>query len=115
MQLYMNYYSISNANWQAWQLWNEGKQMEFVDPMLMQTCPTAEVEMCMHVALLCVQEDPADRPTVSSVIVLLGGETLELPQPKKPAFSVGKMVPIDKSLSIDPSVNQITISSVSPR
>ncbi|KAJ4840529.1 hypothetical protein Tsubulata_027341 [Turnera subulata] len=103
----------------AWRLWNEGKEMEFVDPLLMETRSTAEVTRCIHVGLLCVQEDPADRPTMSSVVVLLGRNpvgSIPLPEPNQPAFSVGRMVPIERSSSfIDPSLNNITVSSISPR
>uniref|UniRef100_A0A2C9U7Y4 non-specific serine/threonine protein kinase n=2 Tax=Manihot esculenta TaxID=3983 RepID=A0A2C9U7Y4_MANES len=99
----------------AWHLWNEGKELEFVDPLLMETCSTEQVVKCIHVGLLCVQEDPSDRPTMSSVVVLLGDETIALPQPKQPAFSVGRIVPIDKSSTADPSLNLITISVLHPR
>ncbi|CAH2056714.1 unnamed protein product [Thlaspi arvense] len=43
----------------------------------------------MHVGLLCVQEDAYDRPTMSSVAVMLKSETVTLCQPEKPAFFAG--------------------------
>ena len=38
----------------------------------------------MHIGLLCVQQDPDDRPTMSDVVVLLGSESMALPQPRQP-------------------------------
>ncbi|XP_031279194.1 cysteine-rich receptor-like protein kinase 15 isoform X2 [Pistacia vera] len=72
----------------AWQLWNEGKELQFVDPVLMESCSTPEVMRCIHIGLLCVQEDPAVRPTMSSVVALLGSPSIGLPEPRQPAFSV---------------------------
>ncbi|XP_030491310.2 cysteine-rich receptor-like protein kinase 15 isoform X1 [Cannabis sativa] len=62
----------------AWQLWREGKEVEFVDPLMMESSPTEDIIRCMHIGLLCVQEDPNDRPTMSSVVVLLGSGTVGL-------------------------------------
>ncbi|XP_059661548.1 cysteine-rich receptor-like protein kinase 15 isoform X2 [Cornus florida] len=99
----------------AWRLWNEDRELEIIDPLLTESCPMVEVVRCIHIALLCVQEDPADRPTMSSVVVLLGSESLTLPEPRQPAFSVGRVVQIDQPSSTDASVNQLTISSISAR
>ncbi|XP_020541019.2 cysteine-rich receptor-like protein kinase 15 [Jatropha curcas] len=101
----------------AWRLWNEGKEAEFIDPLLIERSPREELIRCMHIGLLCVQQDPEDRPTMSSVVVLLESEPVVLPEPKKPAFSVGRMVPLPISvhLATDPSVNQITDCIISPR
>ncbi|GLU23234.1 hypothetical protein SLE2022_392570 [Rubroshorea leprosula] len=102
----------------AWKLWSKGQGMEMIEPLLLQSCVASEVLKCIHIGLLCVQEDPADRPTMSSVIVMLVGETITLPKPTEPAFSVGRVVaePILPSLvNIVNSVNEVTLSNVSPR
>ncbi|XP_028122477.1 receptor-like serine/threonine-protein kinase SD1-6 [Camellia sinensis] len=99
----------------AWRLWNEGKELEFLDPLLAGSCHATEVVRCIHIGLLCVQEDPADRPNMSSVVVLLGSESATLPQPRQPAVSVGRIAHLKSSSTTDPSVNQGTISSISPR
>ncbi|KAK3035109.1 hypothetical protein RJ639_032611 [Escallonia herrerae] len=110
-------YSLTPVNTtMAWQLRNEGHELEFVDPLLTEQCPTLEVLRCIHIALLCVQEDPAERPTMSNVVVLLGSESIALPEPSKPAFSVGRAAHhIDQSVPEDPSVNQLTLSGISAR
>ncbi|XP_028806165.1 cysteine-rich receptor-like protein kinase 15 [Neltuma alba] len=99
----------------AWRLWNERKEMEFVDPHLMEASLSSEILRCMHIGLLCVQEDPEDRPTISDIMVLLGSEPVSLPKPKQPAFSVGKSVQVDPSLMTTSSVNHIMLSTVQPR
>ncbi|RXH82050.1 hypothetical protein DVH24_036391 [Malus domestica] len=96
----------------AWRLWKDGKQLEFIEPLLMETCPTAEVLKCMHIGLLCVQEDPAERPTMSTVVVLLGSESIDLPEPKQPAiFAVRRVAPISES-TIDPASNELTLTGI---
>ncbi|KAJ7946227.1 Cysteine rich receptor like kinase [Quillaja saponaria] len=101
----------------AWTLWNEGKALELVDPLLMGSSVTSEVIRYIHIGLLCVQEAPADRPTMSNVVVLLGNESMALPHPKQPAFSVGRAVlPAEHSSSTsNPTLNGLTLSCISPR
>ncbi|KAG6641591.1 hypothetical protein CIPAW_09G084800 [Carya illinoinensis] len=99
----------------AWKLWNEGKEMEFVDPLLMESCMITQILKCMHIGLLCVQEDPADRPTISKVVVLLGKESIPLPNPKQSPLSVGRVIQTDRFLITNPSVNDLTCSILSPR
>lgn len=41
---------------------------------------------CIHIGLLCVQEDAAKRPTMASVVLMLGSSTMALPVPSAPAF-----------------------------
>ncbi|KAJ6885042.1 hypothetical protein NC652_031906 [Populus alba x Populus x berolinensis] len=70
----------------AWNLWKEDKAMKLLDQTLSKTCNTDEYVKCVNVGLLCVQEDPGDRPTVSNILFMLGSETPTLPDPKQPAF-----------------------------
>ncbi|XP_050288732.1 receptor-like serine/threonine-protein kinase SD1-6 isoform X2 [Quercus robur] len=99
----------------AWRLWKEGKGLEFIDPLLMESGQTIEVLRCMHMGLLCVQEDPEDRPTMTSVVVLLGNESVPLPEPKHPALAISRVIQIDQLSAANPSVNELTLSNVSPR
>ncbi|KAJ1260575.1 hypothetical protein BS78_10G242800 [Paspalum vaginatum] len=70
----------------AWQLWNDGRLHELVDQILGDRFELAEVMQCAQVALLCAQEEPADRPTMSDVLALLNFESLSLlPDPKPPS------------------------------
>lgn len=98
-------------------MWNEGKGLEIVDSILSESCIDSETEVlrCIHIGLLCVQEDPQHRPTMSNVAVLLGSESMVLPQPRQPAFSLGKMIRVDPSISTNRSANESIWSSISPR
>jgi len=71
---------------QAWKLWMENKALDMMDPILEVTCIENEALKCINVALLCVQEDSGDRPTMSNVIIMLGSESITLPRPNQPAF-----------------------------
>ncbi|XP_021899843.1 putative G-type lectin S-receptor-like serine/threonine-protein kinase At1g61610 [Carica papaya] len=70
----------------AWNEWKNGKTLEIIDSSIRDTCPVQQAERYIHIGLLCVQEAPIDRPTMSSVIVMLGNKTIPLPSPKEPAF-----------------------------
>ena len=106
---------LFNVHGQAWRLWKEGKGLEFIDPLLMEFGQTIEVLKCMHMGLLCVQEDPEDRPTMTFVVVLLGNESVPLPKPKHPAVAISRVIQIDQLSAANPSVNELTLSNVSPR
>ncbi|GLU23237.1 hypothetical protein SLE2022_392600 [Rubroshorea leprosula] len=102
----------------AWKLWSQGQEMQLIDPQLVQSCVESEVLKCVHIGLLCVQKDPVDRPTMSSVILMLGSETITLPKPTEPAFFVGRIAAEPALPSMDNivcSVNEVTLSNVSPR
>ncbi|KAJ6827337.1 receptor-like serine/threonine-protein kinase SD1-8 [Iris pallida] len=70
----------------AWGLWKEGKSLDLVDDSMSPKYSTNEALRCVKVGLLCVQERPEDRPTMSSVVLMLGSESALLPEPKQPGF-----------------------------
>ncbi|XP_020690448.1 receptor-like serine/threonine-protein kinase SD1-8 isoform X3 [Dendrobium catenatum] len=70
----------------AWTLWLENKSLELIEDALKYDYHEQEVLRCMQVGLLCVQEGSEDRPTMASVILMLGSEAMTLPQPKRPGF-----------------------------
>ena len=61
-----------------------------MDPILRDTPPANVLLSYINIALLCVQEDAVDRPTISDVISMFNKEPTLLPSPKKPAFSFGR-------------------------
>ncbi|RWW24813.1 hypothetical protein BHE74_00008556 [Ensete ventricosum] len=75
---------------QAWKLWNEDNVMEFVDPAIRDSCSPRQVSRCVNVGLLCVQDRANDRPTMSSVVIMLEGGAAAYPQPKQPTFAAEK-------------------------
>lgn len=70
----------------AWHLWKVSRAMDFIDQIL--TCNEEECLKCVNVGLLCLQEDPNERPTMSNVVFMLGSESNTLPTPKEPAFVI---------------------------
>ncbi|KAK9282007.1 hypothetical protein L1049_004918 [Liquidambar formosana] len=72
----------------AYELWKDGKGMEFMDPSLDDAYSPYKLMTCMQVALLCVQEKPEDRPSMLEVSSMLKNEIAAIAIPKRPAFSV---------------------------
>ncbi|OMO66782.1 hypothetical protein COLO4_30391 [Corchorus olitorius] len=106
----------------AWQLWNESKGLELMDPTMDELCPRAkdEVLRCIHIGLLCVQDHATDRPTTSNVVSMLSNETMPLPIPKQPSSFIGSSSVVDepsvnKNKSENCSINYLTISMIEPR
>ncbi|XP_010448766.1 PREDICTED: cysteine-rich receptor-like protein kinase 7 [Camelina sativa] len=81
----------------AWRLWNNGTTLNLVDPIIADSCEKSKVIRCIHIGLLCVEEDPVDRPTLSSIFTMLTN-TVTLPVPRRPGFFVQsrhQMTPLD--------------------
>ncbi|KAK9928003.1 hypothetical protein M0R45_025160 [Rubus argutus] len=74
----------------AWELWNEGKVLELMDPLLKDSCSPNELLRYIHIGLLCVQEDANTRPTMSSVVQMLKSQSMSLSKPERPAFFTGR-------------------------
>ncbi|KAG0527647.1 hypothetical protein BDA96_06G251100 [Sorghum bicolor] len=78
--------SFRNLVAYAWSLWNDGKAMDLVDPSLIESCLPNEALRCIHIGLLCVQDNPNSRPLMSTVVFMLENEA-ELPStPKQPLY-----------------------------
>ncbi|KAL5547628.1 hypothetical protein UlMin_002859 [Ulmus minor] len=89
----------------AYELWKRGKGMEFMDPALDDTLSKCKLLKCLQIALLCVEENANDRPSMLEVSSMLKNENSLAKIPKKPAFSLRS-----KASSGTCSVNEITIS-----
>ncbi|PRQ52946.1 putative protein kinase RLK-Pelle-DLSV family [Rosa chinensis] len=72
----------------AWRLWTENKALDLIDMNLHESCNKNQFLACVNVGLLCVQEDPNDRPAMSTVVTLLDSGTAIPPTPKQPAFVI---------------------------
>ncbi|GLT63601.1 hypothetical protein SLA2020_361560 [Shorea laevis] len=103
----------------TWQLWNEDKALEIMDPTLDGFCPHNQILRCIHIGLLCVQDHAIDRPTMSDVVSMLSNETMLLPQPKQPAFFITSVVQQEvggpEIKSENCSINQVSISVMEAR
>ncbi|XP_021828301.1 cysteine-rich receptor-like protein kinase 29 [Prunus avium] len=69
----------------AWKSWREGTASNLIDPTL-RTGSRSEIMRCLHIGLLCVQENIADRPTMASIVLMLNSYSLTLLVPSQPAF-----------------------------
>ncbi|XP_035539985.1 G-type lectin S-receptor-like serine/threonine-protein kinase At4g03230 isoform X1 [Juglans regia] len=70
----------------AWRLWVGNMVLDLMDQTLHEVCNADQFVKCANIALLCVQEDPNDRPTMSNIVTMLDSETATVPTPKKPAY-----------------------------
>jgi hypothetical protein len=69
-------------------LLSEGKSLDLVDETLKGTFDSEEVLKCLKVGLLCVQENPEDRPLMSQALMMLAAaDAASLPAPKQPGFA----------------------------
>ncbi|CAA3027855.1 G-type lectin S-receptor-like serine threonine-kinase At4g27290 isoform X1 [Olea europaea subsp. europaea] len=72
----------------------------------------SEVLRSVHVGLLCIQQCPEHRPSMSSVVFMLENE-VELPQAKQPGFFIERdLFAVESSRG---SINQITITQMEAR
>lgn len=55
--------------------------------MDVETYDESEVMKCIHIGLLCVQENASDRVDMSTVVFMLGDNAVDFPSPKHPAFT----------------------------
>ncbi|XP_039165297.1 LOW QUALITY PROTEIN: receptor-like serine/threonine-protein kinase SD1-8 [Eucalyptus grandis] len=98
----------------AWELWCSSRGIELIDPVVADTSSVSKLLVCLHIALLCVQERPENRPSMSDIVTVLSNENADLPRPKKPAFSAH----IDSCNSLhqqDCSTNDVSYSVLEAR
>ncbi|GLT30977.1 hypothetical protein SLA2020_057470 [Shorea laevis] len=117
----------------AWKLWKDGRPLELLDPILGDSYARNEVIRCIQIGLLCVQEDPAERPTMATIVLMLNSySSVTLPLPNEPAFFPhSRTEPIKlfesdqstsvlesdqfKSQSMQYSTNEVSITELDPR
>ncbi|KAL0688130.1 hypothetical protein Bca4012_087807 [Brassica carinata] len=109
----------------AWRLWSNGTPLDLVDPVIVDNCQRNEVVRCVHIGLLCVQEDPVDRPTLSTIVLMLTSNTVTLPVPRQPGLYFPSRPekekdPLDSAQytttqSLAGSVDDASITDVYPR
>ena len=60
----------------------------------------AEVLKCINIGLLCVQQNPTDRPSMSVIVAMLGSDTVSLEAPYRPAY-------VDRSRSYSETAERV--------
>ncbi|KAK7343578.1 hypothetical protein VNO77_12411 [Canavalia gladiata] len=111
----------------AWKKWRDGTPLELVDRTLGDSYSRVEVSRCIHIGLCCVQEDPAERPTMNTVILMLSSHSVTVEPPNRPAGYIHTRpqhslptIELDKSdkstnPSLTASVDETSITQVYPR
>ncbi|PON32383.1 hypothetical protein PanWU01x14_361820, partial [Parasponia andersonii] len=69
----------------AWELWKEGTPLALLDPTIGQPFSRNDVIRCIQMGLLGVQENPALRPTMATISLVLNIYSVTLPMPQKSA------------------------------
>ena len=53
---------------------------------IVDNCSPTEVLRCIHIGLLCVQDNPNNRPLMSKVVFMLENEATSLSTPRQPVY-----------------------------
>ncbi|XP_028806152.1 cysteine-rich receptor-like protein kinase 10 [Neltuma alba] len=109
----------------AWRKWRDESIEELMDPAVRESYSQQEVFRCIQIGLLCVQENPDDRPTMGNVASYLSNITVELPYPLEPAFFMqGRRrrnhmhdpnSDHSTNYSVSSTINEMSISKFFPR
>ncbi|WZY85438.1 hypothetical protein YC2023_031822 [Brassica napus] len=102
----------------TWRVWNNGLPLELVDSSFRESYQSNKIIRCIHIALLCVQEDSEDRPTMSAIVQMLTTSLISLAVPRPPGFFFRSKKDqacssVDKSSLC--SIDQASITSLAPR
>ncbi|KAJ0082278.1 hypothetical protein Patl1_11007 [Pistacia atlantica] len=110
----------------AWKHWRDGTPLQLLDSTLTESYSRNKVIKCIHMGLLCVQEDPTDRPTMATIVIMLDSYSVTLPTAQQPAFFLASRTEASmaakdfefdqsKSKSMPWSVDDASIIEVYPR
>nr|GFB36436.1 G-type lectin S-receptor-like serine/threonine-protein kinase At4g27290 [Tanacetum cinerariifolium] len=87
--------------------------LELVDEFLGVSCNASEMTQSILIGMSCVQQRAEDRPSMSSVLFMLGGEGGISP-PKQPGFFIEESESTSSTLS-QASINHATITHIYAR
>ncbi|KAK1280617.1 Cysteine-rich receptor-like protein kinase 10 [Acorus gramineus] len=114
--------SGSSIGSHAWRHWTKGTALRLVDCSLGKGYSKEQALRCIQLGLLCIQNSAADRPFISSVVLMLECQSVTLGPPSKPAFLVQESsikeseIPIREVSRVEtPSVNEVTMTEMEPR
>ncbi|XP_058224723.1 cysteine-rich receptor-like protein kinase 44 isoform X2 [Rhododendron vialii] len=110
----------------AWKTWREGTNSNLIDPALrVNSGSLPEMIRCIHIGLLCVQENVAKRPTMAEVVLMLSSSSLSLKVPSEPGFFLhsgsnnAKLPLLQENRSelavSDHSINEVSTTELYPR
>ncbi|GJR26770.1 kinase-like domain-containing protein [Tanacetum coccineum] len=95
----------------AWTNWWAGTSSSIVDPRI--DADSRSIRSCIHIGLLCVQEDASDRPTMEDVLaMLLSSSFLTLPIPRKPVSAPVAEPGNSQTIKEDLAITNVPVASV---
>ncbi|KAG5622822.1 hypothetical protein H5410_008040 [Solanum commersonii] len=131
---FRNEESVENLLNYAWTNWQERTATNLIDPMFRGSSGLVrDIMRYIHIALLCVQENIGDRPTMAAVVLMLSSLSLSLPVPSGPAYYTHNDInpeisliqeynsrsseprELAKNKSVSPSRNEASITELYPR
>ncbi|CAL5410947.1 unnamed protein product [Camellia sinensis] len=109
----------------AWKLWRDGTPLKLMDPNLEESYSRDEVTRCIHIGLLCVQENINARPSMATIVLMLSSYSISLSVPQEPTFFARRVMGSNTlkrpylyqatSKSLPCSVNEVSITELDPR
>ncbi|KAL0688131.1 hypothetical protein Bca4012_087808 [Brassica carinata] len=93
----------------TWSLWSNGSPLELMDASFRDNYQTEEVTRCIHIALLCVQGEAEDRPTMPEIVQLLTTSSIALTLPRPPGLFFRSK---HEQVRVDPSIDTFAMGSV---
>ncbi|KAL2324345.1 hypothetical protein Fmac_023403 [Flemingia macrophylla] len=109
---------IDDIRRHAWMKWTEETPLELLDPNIKGPYSREEVIKCIHIGLLCVQEDPNDRPTMATVVFYLNSPSVNLPLPHEPGYfkyNRDSKATNKEFDNVSDSINEISLTKFYPR
>jgi len=99
----------------VWGHWTMGTVLEIMDSSLSDHPSVDQMLKCIHIGLLCVQHNPADRPMMSTVNTMLNSSTVPRQAPSRPAFCFQKSGTSQCTSRSEVSANEVTITELEAR
>ncbi|CAL5400736.1 unnamed protein product [Camellia sinensis] len=98
----------------TWKNWKDGRASNVIDATILKASSNCvqDIMRCIHIGLLCVQENVANRPTMASVVLMLSSFSLTLSLPSQPAFFMQSTINPQSGSS---NVNEASITELYPR
>jgi hypothetical protein len=107
------------GNGQVWRHWTNGSiAQQLLDdlplPVPADELGRQEMLRCIHVGLLCIQDDPQHRPGMASVVLMLSSRSATaLSAPNEPALAIPGERP--RAAAPAASINEASVSDLEPR
>ncbi|XP_057796863.1 G-type lectin S-receptor-like serine/threonine-protein kinase At4g27290 [Salvia miltiorrhiza] len=103
----------------AWNLWKSDCVDELIDPILeLSNGSSSTAIRYIQISLLCVEENPVDRPLISDIVGMLNNEKRSIESPRNPALTIGralvKKTPTPHEVK-SCSINDMSVSYVEAR